>query len=454
LSDAAKVSERAELSGFRPYPGYRDSGAAWLGQIPVGWQVMALKRRFDVQLGKMLQNEPQSNDDVLLPYLRAANLAWSGAQIEDVRSMWISRREQSLFKLARGDLLVSEGGDVGRSTIWKGEIEPCYIQNAINRVRATSSDSTRFLYYWLYALKHAGYVDALCNRSTISHFTAEKVGTVAVPVPPFPEQHTIAAFLDRETGRIDALVEKKERLIELLKEKRTALITRAVTKGLDPDVPMKDSGVDWLGEIPMQWVTAPVYVRYEVALGKMLDAQQISGEHLRPYLRNVDVQWDYVSVSDLPQMDFTPREQPRYRLQYGDLLVCEGGEVGRTAVWLDQLAECYYQKAIHRVRPTSSTDNPRFFFYLMRAAADRGVFVAGCNPNTIDHLTATQLRHYRFPFPPAATQRTIAAVLDKETAKIDALIEKVREAIERLREYRVAVVSAAVTGKIDLRKAA
>jgi type I restriction enzyme S subunit len=207
----------------------------------------------------------------------------------------------------------------------------------------------------------------------------------------------------------------------------------------------KDSGVEWLGEIPKHWDVAPVYSRYEVALGKMLDAKKISGDSSGPYLRNVDVQWDAVNVDSLPEMDFSPSERERYGLRTGDILVCEGGEVGRTAIWNGQLDPCFYQKALHRVRPRSPHDVPRFFYYLMHSMAKRGVFAAGGNPNTIDHLTAVQLRHYRFPFGPASEQRAIAAFLDRETARIDALVAKKERLVELLQEKRTALITRAVT---------
>jgi type I restriction enzyme S subunit len=286
-----------------------------------------------------------------------------------------------------------------------------------------------------------------------------------------PEQRAIAAFLDRETARIDALVAKKERLIALLQEQRTALISDCVTGKaevgrmkdehgnssfrLQPSsLPKKDSGVEWLGEIPAHWEVAPVYARYEVALGKMLDAKRVTGEFSGPYLRNVDVQWDIVNTEGLPEMDFAPSERERYSVRPGDLLVCEGGEVGRTAIWRGEIEPCFYQKALHRVRPRANRDDARFFFYLMYMVAKRGVFAGAGNQNTIDHLTAVQLKHYRFPFAPAPEQRAIATFLDRETARIDALVAKVREAIERLKELRTALISAAVTGKIDVREGA
>ena len=143
----------------------------------------------------------------------------------------------------------------------------------------------------------------------------------------------------------------------------------------------KDSGIEWLGQIPAHWDIAPVYARYDVAFGKMLDAKRVTGESPGYYLRNVDVQWDAcVNTFGLPEMDFALSERGRYALRRGDLLVCEGGEVGRTAIWHAEIEDCFYQKAIHRVRPRSELEVPRFFYYIMRALAQQGVFVAGGNP--------------------------------------------------------------------------
>ena len=194
---------------------------------------------------------------------------------------------------------------------------------------------------------------------------------------------------------------------------------------------------------------APVYARYEVALGKMLDAKRVSGESPGRYLRNVDVQWDAVNTEDLPVMDFASSERERYRLRPGDLLVCEGGEVGRTATWNGEIEDCFYQKAIHRVRRHSEKEIPRFFYYLMYAMAKSGAFVAGGNPNTIDHLNAVQLRHNRLPFAPPSEQHGIAMFLDRETARIDTLIAKKERLIELLGEKRIALINRVVTKGLD-----
>ena len=142
----------------------------------------------------------------------------------------------------------------------------------------------------------------------------------------------------------------------------------------------------------------------------------------------------------------------RFTLKDGDLLVCEGGEVGRAAIFKSRTEVTGFQKALHRMRPLNFRENPRFMFYTLSWASSQEIFYAEGNPNTIPHLTGEKLRRYRFPHPPLAEQIAIAAYLDKETAKLDALVAKVETAIERLQEYRTALITATVTGKIDVRE--
>jgi len=292
----------------------------------------------------------------------------------------------------------------------------------------------------------------LSNSTTgLANLNGTIIGQITVSVPPASEQAKIVTFLDRETGKIDGLVAEQRRLIELLKEKRQAVISHAVTKGLNPDAPMKPSGIDWLGDIPAHWKLPPIYVRYQAVLGKMLDEKQITGKYLVPYVRNVDVQWEQVNTEDLPQMDIEPESFERFTLRKDDLLICEGGEVGRTAIWKGDLEPCAFQKAIHRLRPLSKEENIRFFLYCMYFAANKKVFLAQGNPNTIPHLTGEKLGLYRFPTPPMKEQTSIVNYLDKETEKINELVIEAERAIELLQERRAALISAAVTGQIDVR---
>jgi type I restriction enzyme S subunit len=271
-----------------------------------------------------------------------------------------------------------------------------------------------------------------------------------IGIPSFPEQKQIAYFLDWKTGQIDALIAKKQELIEKLREKRIAIITQAVTKGLNPDAPMRDSGIPWLGQVPEHWEIPALKFRYQVELGKMLDEKRITGEHLIPYLRNIDVQWDKINSENLPVMDITQEEYPRYTVREGDVLVCEGGEVGRSAVVGENYEIIGFQKAIHRLRAYSSAELPRFVYYTLLWAVNIGVFsVEGSS--TIAHLTAEQLRCYRFPQPPRSEQEEIIAYLEDIVGRMNCLAAKVETVIDRLTEYRTALITAATTGKIDVR---
>ena len=438
---------------FKTYDSYKESGIAWLGKVPATWKVAAMKHGFDIKLGKMLQPDLKGKDDTLAPYIRAANIQWKGVDASDVKLMWFSPQERAELTLQENDLLVSEGGDVGRACLWRNELEECYFQNSVNRARSKPGNSPDYGRYWLSTLKNKGFIDVLCNKSTIAHYTAEKLAATPALLPPHSEQVAIASFLDRETAKIDALIAEQQRLIELLQEKRQAVISHAVTKGLNPNAPMKDSGVEWLGEVPEHWAISAVGHRYSVQLGKMLDASQQTGNHKKPYLRVADVQWGSINTEELPEMDFPPETQTRYRLEDGDLLVNEGGSyVGRSAIWGAPIEECYYQKALHRLRAYEPTrDSPYYMYWLMEHATRLGVFVAGGNQTTIDHLTAEQLRRYRFGFPSLDEQEEIVKYLSHKTGNLQELTTEAENLVAVLLERRSALISAAVTGQIDVR---
>ena len=211
--------------------------------------------------------------------------------------------------------------------------------------------------------------------------------------------------------------------------------------------------MEWLGQVPEHWRVVALRYRYEQCLGKMLDAKRITGEHLVPYLRNIDVQWDDINVSDLPRMDIHPHEVARYTVQPGDLLVCEGGEVGRCAIWRGEI-DCGFQKALHRLRPRNvRRDSPRFLYYVLSIAVARGAFADG-HESTIAHLTGEKLRAHRFAFPPSDEQRIIQALLDKTEKRIRNVVAGQTRTIGLLREYRTRLIADVVTGKLDVREAA
>ncbi len=309
----------------------------------------------------------------------------------------------------------------------------------------------RFVYWWTRSTLYRDQVKVACagTSSSMQNLDQGSFRSFSVPRLDLPEQERIANFLDDKTARIDALIAEKERLLLALEEYRLSAINNAVSTGLEPSSRLCDTSDEWFSKIPAHWSFCPLNYRYEVQLGKMLDEKQITGESLRPYLRNTDVQWGRINTENLPEMDISPAELSRYTVQPGDLMVCEGGDVGRAAIWEGSAGEMAYQKALHRVRPRSQQDLPKFMYYCLFDSAKRGRF-AGRGQATIAHLTAEAFRRYRFAFPPLDEQRAIVIHLDEMTKKLDALISHCEQHITRLREYRSSLISAAVTGELDV----
>jgi len=314
--------------------------------------------------------------------------------------------------------------------------------------KRSSRQNLRWLYYSLTTLG----LDQISQDTGVPGLSREKAYEARLAVPPLATQRAIANYLDEKTADLDALIEKKRKVLDLLAEERAALINQVVTKGLNPSVPMKDSGIPWIGEIPAHWAACPLYARYTVQLGKMLDASTQTGQTTAPYLRNADIQWGNINVENLPTMDFSSSDRRKFNLLKGDILTCEGGAnasvVGKSAMWNDDLDECYYQKALHRIRSRNEHQEPRFLFYALWAAFSSGVFTLDASAN-IFHLTAEKLRVMRFPFPNRPEQEAIASFLDERLSDFTKAKDRIEDQLSRLQEYRQALITAAVTGQID-----
>jgi len=430
------------------YGVYKDSGVEWLGEVPAHWTVSAIKWLSPVLRGaspRPIDDTKYFDDEGEYAWVRIADASASDGVLLETTQRLSELGSSLSVRLEPGTLFVSIAGTVGK---------PC-----ITGIKACIHDG--FVYFprlaidqrFLYRLFESGACYAgLGKMGTQLNLNTDTIGSIRIAVPPSDELQNLLSFLDRETGKIDALIAEQEKLLTLLAEKRQATISHAVTRGLNPNAPMKDSGVPWLGEVPVHWKLPPLYLRYTIELGKMLDTNKITGEYLTPYLRNVDVQWDRINTEDLPVMDIAPNETDRFTVRTGDLLVCEGGEVGRAAVVSNLIAQVGYQKALHRLRQLAGDEFPRYLFYVFSWAAATGVF-AGEGQSTIAHLTGEQLRKYRFPKPPFEEQQAIANALDDQSRSMDSLQVEATDMITLLKERRSALIAAAVTGKIDVRQA-
>lgn len=207
----------------------KPSGIEWIGDIPDDWEVTKISRLYSIQLGKMLQPEKKSSGDTYEPYICAANLSSGTFRLDEVKYMWISEPEKDIYRLKRDDLLVTEGGDVGISSIWKDDISPCYFQNALHRVVPKKGNSNRFLHYWLIVLKSVGYIDLICNKSTIAHFTKEKFAQSLILSIPLQTQEKIADYLDSKCSQIDKYITEKQNIIQKLDAYKKSLIFECIT---------------------------------------------------------------------------------------------------------------------------------------------------------------------------------------------------------------------------------
>lgn len=437
---------------FPKYPAYKDSGVEWLGEVPEHWVVAPLKRGFSVTLGKMLQPDANGPDDELLPYLRAANIQWTGVDVSDIKQMWLSPRDRGQLTLQLGDLLVSEGGDVGRSCIWQNEISNCAFQNSVNRVRATHGGSTRYLYYWMSTIKDKGYVDVLCNKSTIAHFTAEKVAAVPVPFPPPVEQTAIATFLDHETAKIDALVAEQEKLITLLQEKRQAVISHAVTKGLNPNAPMKDSGVEWLGDVPAHWEVRSISsISTKITNGYVGPTRDILVDDGVRYLQSLHIKRNKIRF-DQPYFvrENWSLDHRKSILEAGDVLIVQTGDIGQVAVVPPEFAGCNCH-ALIIVSPIRDILSGDWLSTVLNSDYGAHSLLSIQTGALHPHLNCGNVKFLVVPVPPRHEQDSIQNYIEERTKKFDALIDEADAAINLLQERRTALISAAVTGQIDVR---
>jgi type I restriction enzyme, S subunit len=348
--------------------------------------------------------------------------------------------------IRKGDLVVHSmdgfAGAIGVSDS-DGKSSP-----VVHAYTVDKGSDPRFIAYTLRTMAASKYIESLAKgiRERSTSFDAGTLADLQLPCPPVGEQQRIADFLDVETTRIDAVISNRATQSTILNELELARISIQLS-GEDFQT-QKFSPWPWLPPIPDSWSIGPVYAYYDVQLGKMLNAERASGNGQHPYLRNANVHWYEIDTEDMSSMVFTPDEYARYRIHEGDLLVCEGGAgVAEAAVWDGRIGDCFYQKSLHRVR--SRTDVPvEWLMYWLRLAKSVGVFEADGNIATIPHLTGEQLAEYRIPIPPDGPHRV--KELRSEITAIRETQARLTEANALLLERKQALITAAVTGQIDV----
>lgn len=456
MSGAQNVQRVAGLRRFKPYPTYKDSRVEGLGEIPAHWEVMKTTWVFSIGSGTTPRSEDPAYYGGETPWITTSELREFVLVSTQKNITEYALREHSSLKVhPKGSVAVAMyGATIGRLAILG-------VPAAVNQACCVFSNprgiETPFWFFWLQMRRP--YLISLGYGGGQPNLSQELLRSVRVPTPPLPEQRAIAAFLDRETARIDALVAKKERLIELLQERRTALISRAVTKGLDRKAPMKDSGVEWLGEIPAHWeslaLSRVTLSRCDGPFGSGLKAEHYSGAGVR-VIRLQNIGWTEFLDTDRAYIDEDYAcELGDHSVMVNDLLIAglgdEGHPVGRACVAPNGIEPAMVKADCFRFRLDRRRVIPRFVAYQLSASAlaAAGSLATGATRARMN-LTATASR--KVALPPLDEQQMIVDGLDREGERNLAVVTKIREAIERLKELRASLISTAVTGKIDVRE--
>lgn len=430
------------------YSSTKASDVQWLGSVPSHWDVRQLKWGSPVRRGaspRPIDDPKYFDDEGDWSWVRIADVSASdGLLIETTQRL--SQLGSSLsVKLSPGSLFVSIAGTVGK---------PC-----ITAIPACIHDG--FVYFpdldfnpkFLFRVFESGECyKGLGKFGTQLNLNTDTVGSIRMPIPPLPEQGAIVEFLDRETAKIDALIAKQEQLIATLREDRTATITHAVTRGLDSDVEVKEAGSEWIGFIPSRWRAVPM---------KRVAARITDGAHVSPETEGGI--YDFVSTKDVTEkgIDFAgsiKTSPASYDLLvrngcqpgHGDVLFSKDGTVGRTVV-IDEDREFVVASSLIIIKPSAEVMNSWFAHYVCQAASVKqqvDSFVKGAG---LPRLSISNLRKIVVTCPPIQEQTAIVDHLDHLCGKIDGLISKSGEVIDTLREYRSALITDAVTGKIDVR---
>ena len=412
-----------------------------IGSIPIGWHIkpiFALYERRTQRKHKDLPLLSVYRDYGVIPRedrednFNRPSLDLSPYQLVENRDLVLNK-----MKTWQGSIAVSE---------LRGIVSPAYI---ICRPRHGEHD--RYMHYLLRAPSYITQYASLSYGVRVDQWDLrfEDFRRIQVLLPPVEDQRAIAAFLDCETRKIDALITKNEGLIELLQEKRIALITQAVTKGLDPNVPMKDSGVEWLGKIPAHWEVKRLRHIGMALIGLTYEPADVVGPDEGVLVLRASNVYDARIV--LEDNVFVKRSIPdRLITKVGDILICarSGSRalIGKSA----KIDKAFVDLTFGTFMIVFRSNYNDYLFYAFNSTLfnyQSGAFLT----STINQLTLSNLNSFTVPVPPAPEQEAIAVFLDRETAKIDALVKKVQEAVQRLKEYRTALISAAVTGKIDVR---
>lgn len=426
----------------------KDSGIPWIGEIPKVWSCDRIKYHFYVELGKMVDSSVK-DEELLSNYLCAANIKWSGVNDKVRRRMYFSSNEKKQYELHDNDVLIMEGGaTAGTSCVYHNEFTPCYIQNSVMRCKPINKDNyNKFLFYWLFIVYHVEYVNAVCNEATFKHFTKDKVQNTPFLTIPFEEQRQITAYLDAKCAEIDSLCTDIRAEIETLEEYKRSVITEAVTKGLDPNVETKDSGIPWIGEIPKDWDV--------IRIADLFEERNEPGEDQLPMLTvsiNTGVSDRELADEEKDRVFIRSEDKTKYKRVYpGDLTynMMRAWQGAMGAVRVKGMVSPAYIVA----KPKDNVKvESRYVEALLRSPAgidEMRRYSYGVRDFRL-RLYWPLFRIIKLCLPNWDTQKQIAAFIDMKSAEVDSIISQKYKQLETLDAYKKSLIYEYVTGKKEV----
>jgi type I restriction enzyme, S subunit len=453
---------------MKTYPKMKDSGVKWIGEIPEHWITSRVKHLVDktkyYQIGDGDHGsiKPEMYVEEGIPYIRVQNLSWNG-KINAKGLVYIPEQiHKSNLKsqIIEGDLLIAKtGATIGKLGLVDKSIG---ISNTTSSVGKITIDNSKYsnLFYLFYfqslPFQEQIWVSGI-QKSAQPGFNIDDLVDFDTLVPTLSEQKQIVEFLNRETSRIELEIERNQKLIKLVQEKRQILINDVVTKGIKPSVSMKDSGVKWIGEIPEHW---------EIGILKNYSTHVTKGATPTTYgfdwsdneddilfIRNECIKENQFNLEGSLRISKKAHEfMKRSKVYPNDILISITGEIGKACIFPEGLGESNINQHIARVSTISKKIFPKYLVNLLNSNKFRTYFEIINQGLTHAHLNLEQVRNTRIIIPPLNEQEKIGKFLDIKNTQIDSFITKTKLQIKNLKEYNQSLISSAVTGKIDVRE--
>ena len=447
------------MSRFKRYERYKDSGVEWIGEIPEEWDVLKLKWIFKLVYRYPTYYGIQYSDNGVIE-VRGEMLKGNGLiDVESCEPRFISEEISNNYpmtKLKKDDIVMSVRGTMGKIGLVTDNIENANITANLLRLSPNKDKVySKWLVWLMESSRFNEELDNYSDQTTIKTIRVPNLLSINIPLPKYDEQNAIANFLDQKTAEIDGLIADKEKLIELLQEKRQAVITEAVTKGLNPNVKMKDSGIEWIGEIPEHWEVKKIkYVSSMISKGTTPSTigQQILDSGKIRFLKAENIKENKISL--IPECYIDEQTHAllrRSQLQENDVLfVIAGATIGKVAVLNKDFLPANTNQAVSFIRLNKLCLSSYCWYWLQTDVINKYVMlmaVQSAQPN----LSMEDLGNLPIPCPSMSEQKGIINYLDSKVMDIDMLIIDISTQINKLKEYRQSLISEAVTGKIDVR---